>query len=149
MAASTPGSGLPTLARMSIADEKYVAVTTMKRSGDTVSTPVWIVESADGRIGFVTEADSGKVKRIGNFPDVTVQPCDSRGRVRAGTEPVPAVATVVRGAAVAPFAAALRAKYGLMVPLIGFGYKIRNLVTRRPAGDDVAVELQLSVTPGV
>jgi hypothetical protein len=43
----------------------------------------------------------------------------------------------------APFAEALRAKYGLMVPLIGLGYKIRNLVTRRPASDDVAVELEL------
>lgn len=128
---------------MGIAEEKYVAVTTTKRSGDTVSTPVWIVETADGRIGFVTEADSGKVKRIGNFPDVTVQPCDSRGRVREGTEPVAATATVVRGDDVAPFAEALRAKYGLMVPLIELGYKIRNLVKRRPASDEVAVELQL------
>ncbi|HSM66899.1 MAG TPA: PPOX class F420-dependent oxidoreductase [Ilumatobacteraceae bacterium] len=128
---------------MSIADEKYVAVTTTKRSGDTVSTPVWIVETTDGRIGFVTEAESGKVNRIVNVPDVTVQPCDSRGRVRAGTEPVPATATVVRGADVAPFAEALRAKYGLMVPLIELGYKIRNLVKRRPASDEVAVELHL------
>lgn len=128
---------------MSLSDEKYVAVTTTKRSGDTVSTPVWIVESADGRIGFITEADSGKVKRIVNFPDVTVQPCDSRGRVRAGTEPVPAVATIVRGSDVAPFAAALRAKYGLMVPLIELGYKVRNLVKRRAASDEVAVQLQL------
>jgi PPOX class probable F420-dependent enzyme len=132
---------------MSIADEKYVAVTTAKRSGDTVSTPVWIVESADGRIGFITDAESGKVKRIANFPDVTLQPCDSRGRVRPGTEPVPAVATVVRGADVAPFAAALRAKYGMMVPLIELGYKIRNVVTRRPASDDVAVELHLPAAP--
>ncbi len=128
---------------MGIAEEKYVAVTTTKRSGDTVSTPVWIVETTDGRTGFVTDADSGKVKRIGNFPDVTVQPCDSRGRVRAGTEPVAARATVVRGDDVAPFAEALRAKYGLMVPLIELGYKVRNLVKRRPASDEVAVELQL------
>jgi uncharacterized protein len=128
---------------MSIADEKYVAVTTTKRSGDTVSTPVWIVGVDDGRLGFITEADSGKVKRIANFPDVTVQPCDSRGRVRAGTEPVAATATVVRGDDVAPFAEALRAKYGLMVPLIGWGYKVRNLVKRRPASDEVAVGLEL------
>lgn len=129
---------------MGIADEKYVAVATRKRSGETVSTPVWIVESGDGRIGFVTEADSGKVKRIGNFPDVTVQPCDSRGRVRPGTDAVPATATVLRGDDVAPFAEALRAKYGLMVPLIGFGYRVRNLVQRRPASDEVAVVLDLS-----
>ena len=128
---------------MSIADEKYVSVTTMKRSGATVSTPVWIVELADGRIGFTTEADSGKAKRIGNFPDVTVQPCDSRGRVRGGTEPVAAVATVVRGADASPFSEAVRAKYGLMVPLIDLGYKVRNLLKRRQASEPVAVVLQL------
>jgi hypothetical protein len=65
------------------------------------------------------------------------------GPVRAGTEPVPATATVVRGADVAPFAEALRAKYGLMVPLIELGYKVRSLVKRRPASDEVAVELHL------
>ena len=132
-----------TLRPMSIAAEKYVSVTTMKRSGDAVSTPVWIVEPADGMIGFITEADSGKAKRIGNFPDVTVQPCDSRGRVRGGTEPVAAMATVVRGADVGPFSEALRAKYGLMVPLIDLAYKVRNLVKRRPASEQVAVVLQL------
>ena len=129
---------------MGIAEEKYVAVTTTKRSGDTVSTPVWIVETADGSVGFVTEDGSGKVKRIANFPEVTVQPCDSRGRVRAGTEPVAATATVLRGDDVTPFSEALRDKYGLMVPLIGFFYTVRNLVTRRPASDEVAVRLELA-----
>lgn len=131
---------------MGIADEKYVSVTTMKRSGDTVSTPVWIVETPDGRIGFITDADSGKVKRITNFPDVTVQPSDSRGRVRPGTEPVAATATIVRGDDLAPFGEALRAKYGLMVPLIDAGYRVRNVVTRRSASERVAVELHLPTT---
>jgi hypothetical protein len=129
---------------MSVADAKYVSVTTTKRSGETVPTPVWIVVVADGRIGFVTEADSGKAKRIRNYPDLTVQPCDARGRVRAGTDPVAAVGTVVHGADVASFSEALRAKYGLMVPLIDLGYKLRNLVKRRPASEQVAVVLQPS-----
>jgi PPOX class probable F420-dependent enzyme len=128
---------------VSIAEEKYVAVSTTKRNGDTVSTPVWIVELPDGVIGFITDADSAKVKRIANFPEVTIQPCDSRGRVRAGTEPLSATASVVRGADVEPFGAALRAKYGLMVPLIDAGYTARNLVARRPASERVAVALQV------
>ena len=131
---------------MSIAEEKYVAVVTTKRNGDTVSTPVWIVETRDGRIGFVTEDGSGKVKRIGNFPDVTLQPCDSRGRVSAGTEPVPATATILRGDDTEPFETALRDKYGLQVPLIELGYKLRNLVKRQPARDNVAVALDLTVS---
>lgn len=128
---------------MTIADEKYVSISTKKRTGEVVSTPVWIVGLADGRTGFVTDADSGKVKRIANFADVTLQPCDSRGRVRESTAPVAATASIVRGADVDPFGAALRAKYGLIVPLIDAGYKIRNLVTRRQASERVAVELQL------
>jgi PPOX class probable F420-dependent enzyme len=126
---------------VSIAGEKYVSITTKKRSGDVVSTPVWIVGLADGRIGVITDADSGKAKRIANFADVTLQPCDSRGRIREGTEPVAATASILRGADVDPFGEALRAKYGLMVPLINAGYKLRNLVTRRQASERVAVEL--------
>jgi PPOX class probable F420-dependent enzyme len=128
---------------MSIAAEKYVAVCTTRRNGDSVSTPVWIVELADGRIGFITDADSGKIKRIANFADVTIQPCDSRGRLKDGTEPVAATASIVRGDDVDPFGAALRAKYGLMLPVIDAGYKVRNFVTRRNASERVAVVLQL------
>jgi hypothetical protein len=128
---------------MSIADEKYVSVTTTKRNGEKVSTPVWVVELSDGRIGFLTEADSGKVKRIRNYPDLTLQPCDSRGKVRAGTSPDAAVGTVVRGADVPAFSEALRAKYGLMVPLTGLIQKIGNVVKRRQEGERVAVVLEL------
>ena len=128
---------------MSLGAEKYVSVGTKKRSGEIVSTPVWIVQLPDGVIGFVTDADSGKVKRIANFPEVTVQPCDSRGRVRGGTEPVAATASVLRGDAVDPFGTALRAKYGLMVPLIDAFYSVRNVVTRRQASERVAVVLEL------
>jgi hypothetical protein len=49
----------------------------------------------------------------------------------------------LRVAEVVPFGEALRAKYGLMVPLIDAGYKVRNFVTRRQASERVAVELQL------
>jgi PPOX class probable F420-dependent enzyme len=127
---------------MSLGAEKYVSVGTKRRSGEIVSTPVWIVELSNGVIGFVTDADSGKVKRIINFPDVTVQPCDSRGRPREGTQPVAATASVLRGDAVDPFGAALRSKYGLMVPLIDAWYSVRNLVTRQPASERVAVVLE-------
>lgn len=128
---------------MSLGAEKYVSVGTKKRNGEIVSTPVWIVELPDGVIGFVTDADSGKVKRITNFPEVTVQPCDARGRVREGTEPVGATASILRGDAVDPVGTALRAKYGLMVPLIDAFYSVRNAVTRRQASERVAVVLEV------
>jgi hypothetical protein len=53
------------------------------------------------------------------------------------------MASVVRGADVDPFGQALRAKYGLMVPLIDTFYSVRNVVTRRQASERVAVVLEL------
>ena len=69
---------------MAITDEKYVLLTTFRRNGDGVATPVWIVALPDGTAGFTTEIDSGKVKRIVNNPSVTLQACSIRGSVRPG-----------------------------------------------------------------
>ena len=49
---------------MDIASEQYVSITTSRRDGRTVSSPVWIAPLADGRVGFTTGSASGKVKRI-------------------------------------------------------------------------------------
>ena len=57
---------------MAISDEKYVVLTTFRRNGDAVATPVWIVGLPDGTAGFTTEIDSGKVKRIRNNASVTL-----------------------------------------------------------------------------
>jgi hypothetical protein len=61
--------------------------------------------------------------------------------VREGTEAVPATASILHD--IEPFGAALRSKYGLMVPLIDAFYKVRNVVTRRPTSERVVIELQL------
>jgi PPOX class probable F420-dependent enzyme len=81
---------------MTLADEKYVALTTYRRSGEPVSTPVWVVQISDGRLGIWTAADSGKVKRLRNDSRVTAQASDLRGRVRAGTTPLNGTAEEVR-----------------------------------------------------
>jgi PPOX class probable F420-dependent enzyme len=58
---------------------KYCLLTTFRRSGEPVPTPVWF-GLADGRAYFRTEAGVGKVKRIRNDPRVRVAPCTLRGR---------------------------------------------------------------------
>ena len=60
--------------------QKYVSLTTYRKSGVGVSTPVWFAER-DGRLYVVTEKISGKSKRIRNNPKVTVAPCTIRGKV--------------------------------------------------------------------
>ena len=62
-------------------DGKYLSLTSFKRDGTGVPTPVWFA-SDDGHLLAETDADSYKVKRIRRDPHVRVALCDSRGRVR-------------------------------------------------------------------
>lgn len=58
---------------------KYVLLTTFKRDGSAVPTPVWAAEDG-GALLVWTARDTGKVKRIRNSGRVTVAPCTMRGR---------------------------------------------------------------------
>ncbi|MGW0554067.1 PPOX class F420-dependent oxidoreductase [Streptomyces sp. NPDC002926] len=65
------------------ADAKYISVTTFRKDGTGVATPVWFaVES--GEIFFWTRSDSWKVKRLRNNSHVVVTVCDVRGRIADG-----------------------------------------------------------------
>jgi uncharacterized protein len=59
--------------------QRTVLLETRKRDGSWVGTPVSIVV-AGGRAYFRTYAESGKAKRLRNFPDVRVAPSTLRGR---------------------------------------------------------------------
>ena len=102
----------------------YVSLTTFRRTGVPVATPVWAAPDGESLIVW-TRADSGKVKRLRHTTRVTVAPCDIRGRVQG---------PAVEGAAefVAPdewprALAALRRAYGLRFQL---GYVSGRLWTR-------------------
>lgn len=118
-----------------IAACRYVLLTTRKRSGDTVATPVWIAPLGAGVAGFTTEANAGKVKRIRNFAEVTVQPCDVRGRVAPGAPTLPATASIVTGEQFVPVKQAVKRKYGLQFRMIELTGSIRAMFTRRSAAD--------------
>lgn len=83
---------------MAIADEKYVSLSTLRRNGDPVPTPVWAVGLPDGRLGVWTNGASHKIKRLGNDHRVTVQPCSVRGKVAAGAPLLSGTAEVSRSA---------------------------------------------------
>jgi len=61
---------------------KYVSLTTHRRDGTPVATPVWFVEDG-GRLFVITDAGSYKAKRIRRNPAVTVASCSARGAVRS------------------------------------------------------------------
>jgi uncharacterized protein len=60
---------------------RYLSVTSFKRDGTAVATPVWFVQE-NGRLLVETDADSYKVKRIRRNPSVRVAVCSATGRLR-------------------------------------------------------------------
>jgi PPOX class probable F420-dependent enzyme len=60
---------------------KYMLLTTFRRDGRAVATPVHVVAEAD-RAFFRTWDVSGKAKRLRHTSTVEVAPCSSRGRSR-------------------------------------------------------------------
>ena len=63
-----------------ITGQKYVSLTTFRKNGVGVATPVWFGEE-DGKLYVMTRGDMGKSKRIRNNPQVRVAPCTIRGAV--------------------------------------------------------------------
>jgi len=116
---------------MGLADAKYIAFTTYKRDGSAVTTPVWIVDLDDGKVGFYTSSGSGKAKRLKNNPKIVVQPSDARGKVKDGTSPVTGTAVVVDGAERDAVYAKVVAKYGFMTKLTRLLAKIGGFVKRK------------------
>ena len=61
---------------------KYLSITSYRRDGSGVSTPVWFATEGD-RLLVMTDSKSGKVKRIRRNPYVTIAPCSGRGKPKA------------------------------------------------------------------
>ena len=77
-----------------LGNEQFLSLTTFRRSGERVSTPMWVARDGDALIMFTPQA-SGKVKRLRNSPRVELRPCDRFGRVKDGVEPVAGMAEVL------------------------------------------------------
>jgi uncharacterized protein len=103
---------------------KYLSITSFKRNGVGVATPVWFVQEG-GWLLVQTEADSGKVKRIRRNPHVMIAPCTATGRLL--TDPVPARAELLPAAEVARVERLLARKYRIDLLVIK---PIRSLQAR-------------------
>ena len=87
---------------------RYLSITSYRRDGRGVATPVWFVWR-DGRLLVETDAASGKVKRIRRNPQVRVAICTASGRLRG--EQVPAVAEILPDHATASVEQLIAGKY--------------------------------------
>ena len=63
--------------------EKYVNLSTKKKDGSFVNTPVWFAQDGEKNDFFIFSAgEAGKIKRIKNFSSVRVAICDVRGNLK-------------------------------------------------------------------
>ena len=127
---------------MAIPDATYVLLTSFKRDGEGVGTPVWIAPLGDGTSGVTTMSGAWKAKRIRRTPRVVVQACDVRGTPTPGTEAIELRGTVHEDAATkGRVEAALKAKYGLQYRLITAVQRVAGFVGRRKV-DGVVIVLE-------
>ncbi|MFC9116487.1 PPOX class F420-dependent oxidoreductase [Streptomyces sp. NPDC052492] len=102
---------------------KYLLLTSFRKNGTPVATPVWVVRDGDA-LGVWTAADSWKVKRVRARGDVLVGPCDVRGNPTG--DQVPATAEVCDADTTARYRELIARKYGVMGRLTLLGSRLRR-----------------------
>lgn len=122
----------------SLANQKYLRLTTFKRDGTPVGTPVWFVQDA-ARLLVWTFPTAGKVKRLRNNPRVTLAPCTIRG-VPRGAE-LDGRARLLPESARTLYWSLLARKY----PLAGRAYRL-YIAARRRMGR-ASPEIYLEIVP--
>ena len=124
-----------------IAAHSYVSVTTFRRSGEPVATPMWVARDGD-EIVVISLDGVGKTKRLAHTSRVELRPCDVRGRVAEDAPVYAGTARVVRDReGVAAVKRAMSAKY----PMARLGNAMEDvfgrLMRRKPrAGIRITID---------
>ena len=123
-----------------LAEERYLSLTTYRRDGSPVATPVWFVVD-EGRLLVWTSARSWKAKRLRRNPTVRIAACDFRGNVHGsawnGTArflPADDGARVQR---------LLRRKYPVAKRLLSWFTSLTARLQRAPSEQAVYLEIDL------
>ncbi len=131
-----------------IGDEKYVSFTSTKRNGEEVSLPVWIVQLSPSEVAFTSAGDAWKVKRVRANAQVSLQPCDVRGRVRLGCTKGHGTARVVTPQGnpqdLAVVEKAVVKKYGIIARFVNISSFLKGMF-RRQESNDAAIIVRLSL----
>jgi PPOX class probable F420-dependent enzyme len=126
-----------------LADERFVSLTTFRRSGVAVSTPVWVGRDGDALV-VLTPAASGKVKRLRRDARVQVRPCGRFGAVADGVLPVEGRAELRESPAdVQRARATIRRTYPVESRIVLGIERLAERLRGRPP----AVRLALHITP--
>jgi len=118
---------------------KYLSLTSFKRDGTGVATPVWFVVE-NGRLLIHTDPQSFKAKRIRRNPSVMIAPCTAGGRLRG--DPVPGTAEVLPKGETDRVMRLLARKYRVdRVVLLPIYRLVQRLRGARTGGSSVAIAI--------
>jgi PPOX class probable F420-dependent enzyme len=102
-----------------LGDENFVLLTTFRKSGIGVDTPVWVARDGDALL-VITPDDTGKVKRLRNNTRVQLRPSTRFGKPSDDGAPVEAIAEVLPHAETAGYTSHFRTKYGFQFAITMF-----------------------------
>jgi PPOX class probable F420-dependent enzyme len=120
---------------------RYAALTTYRKDGRAVTTPVWPVEM-EGKLYVGTTTDTGKVKRLRRDSRVRMAPCNNSGSRILGDWVEGRAEEVSAHELGRQYLVAARRKYGwLVLNLVMLVYRIRGAYPRR-------VLLRIDLQPG-
>ena len=120
----------------SIGKARYLSITSYKRDGTPVATPMWVVTRGEFLFAL-TRANSWKVKRIRRDPVIRVAVCDMRGRLQSPNWP--ATGRILSGGGEQMVRELMDEKYG--AGRIKATIFLERL--RRQASDRVAIQITL------
>lgn len=118
---------------------KYLSLTTFRKDGTAVATPVWLVRDGD-TLRVITQADSGKAKRLRNDSRVLLAPCDARGTLKGAQ--VEGTATLQDATETARTAQLVESRYGLLGKLLM--WRSRRAARKPDAAGHVGIAITLA-----
>jgi PPOX class probable F420-dependent enzyme len=134
-------SSLPevTMANSTVGSSRYIALTTFRRDGRPVTTPVWAASLGD-KLYVVTAMSTGKARRVSATGRVRFAPCNASGSRILGEWQEGTGRIVQDEARRREALAALQRKYGWQMSLAMLVYRLRGSHRER-------VVLELAPTP--
>lgn len=123
-------------------EAKYVALTTFRRDGTAVATPVWLAPSESGYY-VKTAATTGKYKRLRNNNAIQVAVCNGRGVVKGGATVHKGTARILDAAETETAEAAIGKRYGAMAKIVEVVNKIGAKLRRKEVGPSAGLEITL------
>jgi uncharacterized protein len=107
----------------SLTKHQFINLTTYRKNGQPVTTPVWFAPDGDRLVGQ-SQSQAGKVKRIRHNSRVSVAPSTMNGKALG--EPIEGVARLLSPEEWAVAESALKRKYGLQFRVFSWVAKVRR-----------------------